>query len=148
LATHNKALSSSSSPEQQQQNNNILASNNNINEPSSSLSMQDMTIIVEQLKEMVRTGGDAEKRRLHLGVIDELIKSHVYALEMSRAAKSACSWNKSIGREDSIIESQQQQETTMTTTTMTTTTTEVRKRMTMEEEGNETLPSHLALLDT
>eukprot|EP00522_Entomoneis_paludosa_P014847 CAMPEP_0172451570 /NCGR_PEP_ID=MMETSP1065-20121228/9564_1 /TAXON_ID=265537 /ORGANISM="Amphiprora paludosa, Strain CCMP125" /LENGTH=1663 /DNA_ID=CAMNT_0013203533 /DNA_START=72 /DNA_END=5063 /DNA_ORIENTATION=+ len=73
---------------------------------SDALSLQDMTNMVEGLKELARMEEDTAKRRMKLGAIDELIKSHVYALEMSRAAKSACSWLKSIGRED-IIDSKE-----------------------------------------
>ena len=61
--------------------------------------------IVQNLKGLACMEEDEEKRQANLSLIDELVKSHVYALEMSRAAHSACSWLKSIGR--------QQQDNTM-----------------------------------
>ena len=55
--------------------------------------------IVQDLKALAETEENSDKRAASLHLIDELVKSHVYALEMSRAAQSACSWLKSIGRQ-------------------------------------------------
>ena len=77
-----------------------IATSNTGTEATPTVTIDEMSSVVEGLKAVARTEQDDDKRRHTLNAIDDLLKSHIYAIEMSQAAKSACSWLKSIGRED------------------------------------------------
>lgn len=63
----------------------------------------DIDQVIRHLKQLSERDRDADGEKgeiehAHMDVLEELVRSHEYALEMNRASQSAASWLKSIGR--------------------------------------------------
>lgn len=63
-------------------------------------SSSELTSVMDELKEMLQenTDEDVEARNRRLAALDELMRSHHYAVEMRRASQSALHWLNSLGR--------------------------------------------------